>query len=264
MKRAINWIFINNEIVSEEEANISITDRGFLFGEGIFTTIRVNQGKCEFLNEHLTRLHSHAKFLNFTLPEISHDWINELILKNQSYDGIWKLKIMVTLIEIKQECTANNIIMTLHPYQTSYPSLVKLCIFPHPFYTPLSLIKSLSYAHHNYAYNYAKNIGFDDAIYINEGGFLLETSRANIFWIDDRGCWIPDMSLLYLKGIILQQVIAKLKIPIHFTKAKLENISEDANVFICNSMVHFHPVEVIENRLFKRNTNFESILKKIF
>ena len=49
-----------------QEAFVPISDRGFLFGEGMFTTIRVSEGKCELLPCHLRRLQQQAKALELS------------------------------------------------------------------------------------------------------------------------------------------------------------------------------------------------------
>ncbi len=86
------WVFLNGQICLEQDAKIPINDRGFLFGEGIFTTIRVRQGKCEFLQSHLKRLEEQAKNLNFDISHLQFDWISKIIQYNKAYEGIWRLK----------------------------------------------------------------------------------------------------------------------------------------------------------------------------
>ena len=81
------WVYLNRSFVSEEKATISIHDRGFLFGEGIFTTIRICDGRVEFLQQHLSRLQEQALFLNMDISPFNLDWIPELIEINQAKKG---------------------------------------------------------------------------------------------------------------------------------------------------------------------------------
>ena len=59
------WVFLNGDFLPEKQAKVSINDRGFLFGDGIFTTMRVHAGVCELYNGHLRRLEAQAEALDF-------------------------------------------------------------------------------------------------------------------------------------------------------------------------------------------------------
>ena len=60
--------YINGDFVSLKDAKISIFDRGFRYGEGLFETICIEEGKAIFLKEHFERLKNSAKVLNLNLP----------------------------------------------------------------------------------------------------------------------------------------------------------------------------------------------------
>ena len=82
------FVYIDGQFYLEEEAKISINDRGFLFGDGAFTTIKVQDGVPEYLDEHLKRLEGHLKELNIENNHIDRSLIFELINKNNStYHG---------------------------------------------------------------------------------------------------------------------------------------------------------------------------------
>ncbi len=115
--------------------------------------------------------------------------------------------------------------MTLHPYQGSALSPCNLSLFPHPLIRPLAHIKSLSYLDYLYVRDYAKKQGCDDALTATGEGVLLETSCANLFWIDRRGCWIPDFQLPYLKGVFLQAILPYLPPPSPFCQSHDRSIT---------------------------------------
>src|SRR3989338_4562831 len=60
--------FFNGKFVPLEKARLSVLDRGFLYGEGIFESLRTYNGRPFLLNEHLKRLLAGAKFLKIRLP----------------------------------------------------------------------------------------------------------------------------------------------------------------------------------------------------
>src|SRR5437879_13158448 len=62
------WIYLNNRFVSKEEAKISVFDHGFLYGDGVFETLRAYHGKFLMLSEHITRLEQSAARLHIAMP----------------------------------------------------------------------------------------------------------------------------------------------------------------------------------------------------
>ena len=61
-------IYVNGELQSEQAAHISVYDRGFLLGDGLFETLRVSRGRVLHLDQHLARLSTGAAVLGFDLP----------------------------------------------------------------------------------------------------------------------------------------------------------------------------------------------------
>ncbi len=76
-------VFINGQFLPISQATISVQDRGLLYGDGLFETIRAEAGKPLWLGHHLARLAQSAAALNLTLPQ-SFPWesqIQELLRK---------------------------------------------------------------------------------------------------------------------------------------------------------------------------------------
>ena len=61
-------VFINGESIAPEEARVSVYDRGFLYGDSIFETIRTYAGKLYELDEHLRRLSDSAAKMGIAMP----------------------------------------------------------------------------------------------------------------------------------------------------------------------------------------------------
>ena len=66
-KKMNEHVFINGEIVPVRDAKVSVFDRGLLYGDGLFETIRVEDGFPLFLKAHLDRLYNSCRFLNIFL-----------------------------------------------------------------------------------------------------------------------------------------------------------------------------------------------------
>lgn len=260
-----SWVFLNGRFCLEEQASISVADRGFLFGDGIFTTIRVHQGKCEFLQSHLQRLRYQAEFLKFHFHVEQWDWISEFIQRQAASTGTWRLKIIATVKEEQEIREIGNLFATLNLYPGKPFDPCSLCLFPQPLESPLASIKSLSYLDHLYVRKFAQQGGFADAVTQTREGFLLETGCSNLFWIDQGKCWIPDPQLPYLKGVFLQSILPYLELvfPVEWIKATMEQIPATASVYICNSLTHVRPVLSIDERIFPCHEERERSLQKV-
>ena len=69
-------IFLNGKYLSKDDAKISVMDRGFLFGDGVYEVIPVYQKKIFSLEEHLKRLHANLEELDITNPYDNSEWEN--------------------------------------------------------------------------------------------------------------------------------------------------------------------------------------------
>ncbi|HLG28610.1 MAG TPA: aminotransferase class IV, partial [Candidatus Brocadiales bacterium] len=84
------FIYLNGKTVPEEQAYISIKDRGFLYGDGIFETIRAYNGNPFRLDAHLDRLFASAKALKIHLNHTStqlHSAVQNLLTLNGLADA---------------------------------------------------------------------------------------------------------------------------------------------------------------------------------
>lgn len=70
------YVHVNGRLVSAHRPWISVFDRGFLYGDGLFETLRAYRGRVFGLQHHLSRLRMSARFLGIALPH--HDWAKEI------------------------------------------------------------------------------------------------------------------------------------------------------------------------------------------
>lgn len=88
------WIYLNGQYVTKENATISVYDHGFLYGDGIFEGIRVYSGNIFKCREHLERLYDSAKSIMLDIPlplEEMQDAMVETIRRNELRDGYIRL-----------------------------------------------------------------------------------------------------------------------------------------------------------------------------
>ena len=256
------WVYLNGRFCLERDATIPVTDRGFLYGEGIFTSIRVENGRCELLSFHADRLKNQAKLLNFDCEPLPDKIIAELICRNKAEHGVWRLKIIATVKEEGEKGRSRgSFLASLHPYVAPLQGAASLCLYPFPIDSPHASIKSLSYLDRLIARNFAAKFGAADALIKTREGFLLETGSSNLFWVDGGKLWMPHPELPYLKGVFLQAFLPHISLPVEYARLSFDQIPSSASVYICNALTHVRPVGSIadvEPMSFGRDLVFSS------
>ncbi|MGE3976580.1 MAG: aminotransferase class IV, partial [Nitrospira sp.] len=79
------WIYLNNKFVTDEEAVVSVFDHGFLYGDGVYETIRSYGPRIFMQNEHLSRLFRSAAEIGLTIPIPLKNWgdiLHEAMIRN--------------------------------------------------------------------------------------------------------------------------------------------------------------------------------------
>lgn len=263
-------VFLNGSFVFEDNAKIPVSDRGFLYGDGVFTTLKVKDGHIEFYARHLDRLYTQCHALGISPPDISMAVVQELIERNAAFNGSWRLKIVVTGggdpgLHL-HERPWGQLLITLNPYQ-GHGGERRLTIYPFALCRPSSAYKSLSYLDRLCIAQHAIQVGFDDAILTDTNGFLLETAFSNIFWRVDACIFTPDFELPLLCGVTIEVVCdAARRMGMHLCRVRqiLDNIPQKAQFFLCNSLKGVVPVTAIDHRKFSRDHYFETELAQAF
>lgn len=240
--------FCNGKFIDQDEPCITLNDRGFLFGDAVFTTLKVQDGNPQFYEEHIKRLEGQCKELGIIPPAFFIKDVQELILKNEALSGTWRLKIIVTGGDGKELYLPlrnhGKLLMTIAQVN-HFPKNIFLTIFPKAISSPLMGLKTLSYLDRLFIMDYAKKLGADDAVTLSNDGYILETAFSNIFWIIGLEVFVPDPNLGFLMGIQLTHQIEEYKkrgYQVHFVKMKFEAISKNAKIFVSNAIIGVVPV----------------------
>ncbi len=83
-------IYMNDRLVSREEATVSVYDHGLLYGDGVFEGIRVYGSKVFLLQEHVDRLYESALAIRLEIlmtPQAMFDAVTETVKANEIVDG---------------------------------------------------------------------------------------------------------------------------------------------------------------------------------
>ena len=213
-------IFMNDKLVPERDAKVSVFDHGLLYGDGVFEGIRVYNGGIFALEEHVDRLFDSAKAIALKMP-ISKKAMMEAVAKtckaNKCYNGYVRLVVtrgVGTLGLNPFLCKKAQIIIIaadiqLYPkkiYETGLEVISVATVRNHPEALNPN-IKSLNYLNNILAKIEAINSGVMEAIMMNVHGYVAEATGDNIFVIKGKNLITPPASAGILEGITRNTVM---------------------------------------------------------
>lgn len=262
---AENVVFINGEFIPESEARISVFDRGFLYGDGVFETMRSYSGKIFRISEHIDRLIQSADIISIELSQ-THDQISEicsqLLNRNDLSDAI--LRISLT------RGVAAGGIGTLHAGE---PTIVAFARPPTPLPANAyeegvsakivtiqhnaslaidSRIKPMNFLNYILARIEAEQAGAFEAIMLSASGHIAETSTSNLFFAGKDALVTPSLDCDILPGITRATVLELASaMGIDYEERIIEppEIAEFSECFLTNSGLELVPVTRIDGSL---------------
>jgi branched-chain amino acid aminotransferase len=175
-------VSIDGIAVAPEAATISIFDRGLLYGDGLFETLRTLAGAPVALPAHLDRLRAAARELALHIPADLESWIRAAIPDRADH----RIRVIVTrgpgaLSARLATLGPGRTIVVVEPLPTP-PREVSLAIVDWPTARRTAPArKSLSFLDHLIARELAAAAGADDAIRLDSDGHVAECATANIF-----------------------------------------------------------------------------------
>ncbi|HBG26745.1 MAG: branched-chain-amino-acid transaminase [Planctomycetes bacterium GWF2_41_51] len=207
-------IWLNDRLVDEQDAKISVFDHGLLYGDGVFEGIRVYSSKIFELDAHLKRLYESAKVIRLDIGMPMKDLAKataETVRANNIVDGYIRLVItrgIGTLGINPFTCEKAQIIIIadkiqLYPqelYQTGLKVISACTIRNHPLAIPPQ-VKSLNYLNNVLAKIEALDAGVPEAIMFNHEGFVAEASGDNVFIVKNSILCTPPIQAGSLEGI---------------------------------------------------------------
>ena len=273
-------IFLNGQFVPEERAVVSVLDRGFLYGDGLFETMRIFNGKPFRWREHLERFQNGAEFLKIKLPfdpEALRGFVEELIEKNNLPDALLRMTLSRGIgVRGYSPKGAENptIVMSLHPaprHGGKSPRW-KLITSTHrlPANEPLAHFKTCNKLAQILARSEADAAGADEALLLNTDGFVVEGASSNLFWIEDDTICTPPLASGVLPGVtraVVLEICKKLGLKTSQANIGIEGLKSADGVFV--SLSSFGIVEaaslegraVSESPLAKQiQQNYQSII----
>ena len=235
------------------QASISPLDRGFLYGDGVFETIRGEYGMPLYLSNHVARMMNAADALNISITdEIKWGFIlSQLIRENNFEQKVSRIKVIVTRgvqhgLDLRETDTP-TILAYVNSYtvpEKKYRNGWKLHIIRDSAAPRMAKYKTLNYLYYLYVRQQAIAEGADEALILDRNEEATETATGSLLFRTNGIWWTPD-SEHQLPGIARSQVISILKEggeDVEQRSANLEAVLSAETVWVTNSMIGVMPI----------------------
>ncbi len=247
-------VFLNGQFVPEPQAVVPVNDRGFMYGDGLFETLRVCGGRPFRLAQHLERMMRGADFLKIKCPFVPkdlHEFASQLIEQNRMPEAI--LRVVLTRGPGERGYAPRaegrpTVVMTLHPAPPLDPPVTWTLVtstYRIPAADPLASFKTLNKLTHIMARHEAVEQGADEALLVNTNGEVAEATSGNLFWVfQDNLCTVPTGRGV-LPGItraVVLEICQALGLPTNKRVIKPEALRKSAGIFITQSALGIVPV----------------------
>lgn len=251
----------NDQIVDREAVKIDIEDRGYQYGDGIYEVIRIYNGRCFMLGEHMTHLESSAQKIKLTLPYTIPQLTENLKLLVKT-EGITEGEIYLQITRgiasprnhefpsagaVKGVVTA-NVIPFERPLEMQHAGLTAT-VLPDERWLHCD-IKSLSLLGNLLALDQAIEAGFDDALLQRDGCFT-EASASNLWFVIDGIVYTHPDGRLVLPGITKMKVLQlcqQLEIPYREEPVPVEVLNNAQECFLTNSVWEIVPIVKVDGK----------------
>lgn len=261
------YVYLNDKVVKRHEALVSVFDHGFLYGDGIYETMRVYDSVVFMLDEHIRRLYRSSSMIGLAIPEDADS------LRNKIYEtlSINNLKDAYLRLTISRGYGPLGLDPELCPIPTLVIIAEPLKEYPKTFYekgirviipqTKRNLkealdprIKSLNFLNNIMAKIEAIKNDAYEAVMVNVHGMLTEGTISNVFFLKDNVLCTPSVECGILDGItrgIVIELALKEAIGIKEGEFTKEDIYSADEVFLTNSTMEVMPVSQVDEKRYR-------------
>ncbi len=247
-------VFLNGQFVPEERAVISVFDRSFLYGDGLFEVVRIGNGRPFRWAQHWERFAHGAVWLKIQPPFSSaevQEFAGRLIVQNKMPDALLRLTLSRGVGPrgySPKGADAPTFVVTLHPVpDPQTPPRWKLVTASQRLSAgePLAQFKNANKLPQILARAQADEAGADEALLSNTDGWVVEGTTSNLFWIEHGAVCTPPLAAGILPGVtraVVLELCLKLNLPLHEKVISPDQLRFAGGIFL--SMSSWGVVEV--------------------
>lgn len=260
---------VNGRVFDQEHAVVPVFDHGFLYGEGVYETLRTYNGRSFLFDRHMRRLRRSAEMLALPVP-LSDDQIDARFKETMTAAGLGGgtnreayIRILVTrgigeLTYDPAACPTPTIVVivkpNVHPPQEVFDRGVRVAFVPIVRNHPGSVnprIKSNNLLNNALAMQEAFKRGAYEAVMRNYRGELAECTQSNLFVVRDGAALTPPLDSGLLPGItreFLFEIGRDEQIPVRESVLRDDDLLEADEAFLTSTTRELVPIVRVDDR----------------
>jgi len=240
---------------------ISVDDRGLQYGDGLFETIAVKNGKLALWQLHWNRLSEGCQKLSIPLP-------NESLVLNEIEQLITSAKsAVIKLILTRGQGGRGYAYSELSPNlvikRSDWPNYNKnnkqgidlhICDTQVAIQPKLAGLKHLNRLENVLARNEWKDDKFADGLMYSTENEIIEGTMSNVFFVKQKKLLTPDLSRCGVRGVMRQHILniaEKINIASDVRQLYKEDLLSADEMFVCNSLIGIWPVNSVGEKRFR-------------
>jgi branched-subunit amino acid aminotransferase/4-amino-4-deoxychorismate lyase len=247
-------VILNGQLLDAGEARISPLGDGFMFGLGLFETIKVLGGRPAFFRDHFDRLRRSTGELG--LPFVaSADELQARCARCLSANGLGEGSLKIVVFQ-DTEGPGELIAARENAYLAEH---FERGFALKPFFGgqregKLFGLKTVNYLGNLQAKRAAKTAGCDEALFIDSAGLILEGATSNVFVVKDGEVLTPPPDGRILPGIARSRVLQLLK-NVRECAVPAQLLAPADEVFVTNALMGVMPVAAVARQRYDLNRN---------
>ncbi len=261
-------VYLNGRFVAKERAVVSVFDHGFLYGDGIYETMRAYEGTIFLLDKHLARLKRSARAISLALPvplEKIGDALNESLKVNRLRNAYIRLHISRGPGEIGLDpalCPEPTMVITAKPFHDYAPQYyergVRVALVQTRRNHPLALnpaIKGTNFLNNILAKIEAVKARAYEGIMLNWEGYVAEGTISNIGMVRKGVLYTPSLDTGILEGVtrdLVLRLARRKKIAVRESRILPKSLLTADECFITNTTMEIMPVTAVGKKTIGR------------
>ncbi len=259
-------VYVNGKFVPQSEAKVSVFDRGYLYGDGVFEGIRGYNGRIFRLDQHLERLYRGAKAIALDIP-LTPEELKDVIVETVRQNELQDCYIRVVVSRGEGDLGLNP--MNCHTPPTIVVIASSISLYPEEAYEqgldlitcttrrnlPTALnpeIKSLNYLNNILAMIEVSRVGAHEGLMLNHFGYVTEGTGDNLFIVRGGVLKTPPPHAGLLEGITRQVVLElaeAMELPSREEQVTVYEVHTADECFLTGTAAEIVPVARCDGRI---------------
>ena len=271
----MNFIVYNNQLINRNDLKLSEKNRGFLYGDGFFESIKIFNRKPFNFENHFKRIQSSANYLDLIFKISKQDFLNiiiELLENNKIINGYIRISVfreslgkycpdsndssfIISSKEDKKSCfTVNSNYLNLGVYKENLKSNSKI-----------SNLKSLNSLLYVMASKYALENKHDDVLLQNTNENIIESTNSNLFIYDKGVVFTPPLADGCVDGSMRKLLLSIIKneYEIKVQSLSFQQIQKSEEIILSNAISGVRRVTHFANEIYSKKAFYNFLIKSL-